>query len=127
MVRDEEFFRSITEQIIGSAYKVGNCLGTGFLEKVYENAMFYEVSKSGLKVQQQYPINVFYENLVVGEYFADLLVEDEVVVELKAVKSLEPIHFAQCMNYLKATGKKVGLLINFGASKVEIRRVVNSL
>jgi GxxExxY protein len=127
MVRDEEFYRSITEQIIGSAYKVGNCLGTGFLEKVYENALFYEVSKSGLKVQQQYPINVFYENLVVGEYFADLLVEDEVVVELKAVKSLEPIHFAQCMNYLKATGKKVGLLINFGASKVEIRRVVNSL
>ena len=127
MVRDEAYYRSITEVIIGCAYKVGNGLGTGFLEKVYENALCYEINKSEFKVQQQHPINVFYENVIVGEYFADLLVQDEVVVELKAVKALGPSHFAQCMNYLKATGKKVCLLINFGAQKLEIKRIVNSL
>jgi GxxExxY protein len=127
MVRDEAYYKSITEHIIGCAYKVGNCLGTGFLEKVYENALCYEICKSTFNVKQQHPINVIYENVVVGEYFADLLVQDEVIVELKAVKTLDAGHFAQCMNYLKGTGKKIGLLINFGAPKVEIRRVVNSL
>ena len=127
MVRDEAYYRSITENIIGCAYKVGSCLGTGFLEKVYENALCYEIGKSTFNVKQQHPINVIYENVVVGEYFADLLVQDDVIVELKAVKTLDASHFAQCMNYLKGTGKKVGLLINFGAPKVEIRRVVNSL
>jgi GxxExxY protein len=127
MVRDEAYYRSITETIIGCAYKVSNCLGTGFLEKVYENSLYFELGKSGLKVQQQHPINVHYDGIVVGEYFADLLVQDEIVVELKAVKSLDPAHFAQCMNYLKATGMKVGLLINFGSQKVEIRRVINSV
>jgi len=126
MVQDETFFNCITEQIIGCAYKVSNCLGIGFLEKVYENALHYEISKSGLDVKQQHPINVVYDQAVVGEYFADLLVQDAVVVELKAVKILDSSHFAQCVNYLKATGKKVGLLINFGSPKIEIRRVVNS-
>jgi GxxExxY protein len=127
MVHDETYYSSITEQIIGCAYKVANYLGPGFLEKVYGNAMCYEVGKCDLKVEQQFPINVIYEGIIVGEYFADMLVQDEVIVELKAVKALDQSHFAQCMNYLKGTGKKVCLLINFGAQKVEIRRVVNFL
>jgi GxxExxY protein len=122
MVRDEIYYNSITEVIIGCAYKIGNCLGPGFLEKVYENAMHYEIGKSELRVEQQCPIKVMYEGVIVGEYFADLLVQYEVVVEVKA---LDQSHFSQCMNYLKATGKRVGLLIDFGASKVEIRRLVN--
>ena len=125
MVHDEAYYKSITEEIIGCAYKVANCLGTGFLEKVYENALRYEIEQTDLLVEQQYPINVTYEGIVVGEYFADLLVQDEVVVELKAVKALDSSHFAQCMNYLKATDKKVALLINFGAPRVEIKRIVN--
>jgi GxxExxY protein len=116
----------MTEKIIGCAYKVSNCLGPGFLEKVYENAMCHEIGKTSLKFSQQQPINVIYDGLVVGEYYADLLVENEIVVELKAVKQLDASHFSQCMNYLKASGKTVGLLINFGSAKVEIRRVVNS-
>ena len=127
MVRDEAYYNSITEVIIGCAFKVGNALGTGFLEKVYENALSYEIGESELTVQQQHPIKVFYENVIVGEYFVDLLVQDEVVVELKAIKALDSSHFAQCMNYLKATGKKVCLLINFGAPKLEIKRIVNTL
>ena len=126
MVHDESYHNSITEQIIGCSYKVANHLGIGFLEKVYENALCHEIGKSGLTFVQQRPINVIYKGMVVGEYFVDLLVQNEIVVELKAVKSLDASHFAQCMNYLRATGKRVGLLINFGAQKVEIRRVVNN-
>ncbi|BCR06715.1 hypothetical protein DESUT3_37840 [Desulfuromonas versatilis] len=126
MVRDEAYINSITELIIGCAYQVGRTLGQGFLEKVYENALCHELSKSELSVAQQYPLNVIYDGIVVGEFFADLVVQNEVIVELKAVKGLDASHFSQCMNYLKATGKRVGLLINFGTSKVEIRRVVNS-
>ncbi len=125
MVHDEVYYNSITEQIIGCAYRVANRLGTGFLEKVYENALCHEISKSSLKFIQQQPIRVTYDEKVVGEYFVDLLVQNEIVVELKAVKKLDASHFAQCMNYLKATGKRVGLLINFGAPKVEIRRIIN--
>ncbi|MEZ4600797.1 MAG: GxxExxY protein [Syntrophotaleaceae bacterium] len=125
MVRDEAFLNSITEQIIGCAYRVANTLGPGFLEKVYENALYHEVKKSGLIVERQHPINVFYDGVIVGEFFADLLVEKEVIVELKAVKALDASHFAQGMNYLKGTGKKICLLINFGSEKVEIRRIVN--
>ena len=125
MVRDQAYFNSITEQIIGCAYKVANHLGPGFLEKVYENALAYEAKQNDLNVEQQFPISVMYEDLIVGEYFADLLVQEEIIVELKAVKALDSSHFAQCMNYLKATGKKVCLLINFGSPKVEIKRIMN--
>ncbi len=127
MVRDEAFLNSITEQIIGCAYKVANSLGPGFLEKVYENALYHEIKKSSLSVDRQYPINVIYDGIVVGEFFADLLVEKEVIVELKAVKALDLSHFSQGMNYLKGTGRKICLLINFGSEKVEIRRIINSL
>ena len=125
MVRDEAYYNSITEQIIGCAYRVANSLGAGFLEKVYQNAMYYEIGQCDLEVKQQHPINVVYRGIIVGEYFADLFVQEEVVVELKALKSLDDSHFAQCMNYLKGTGKKVCLLINFGSPKIEIRRIIN--
>jgi GxxExxY protein len=114
----------ITEVVIGAAYQVANTLGSGFLEKVYENALALEIRKSGLLVGQQHPILVKYGDAVVGEFVADLLVQDEVLVELKAVKALDEIHLAQCLNYLKATGLHVCLLINFGNPKVEIKRVV---
>jgi len=114
----------ITEAVIGAAYKVGNTLGSGFLEKVYENALAIEIRKSGLQVVQQHPINVKYENVIVGEFIADLLIQGEVLVELKAVKALDEIHLAQCLNYLKATGLRVCLLINFGNPKVEINRIM---
>ena len=114
----------ITEAVIGAAYQVGNTLGSGFLEKVYENALAIEIRKSGLQVVQQHPIHVKYESAMVGEFFADLLIHEEVLIELKAVKNLDEIHLAQCLNYLKATGLHVCLPINFGNPKVEIKRIM---
>ena len=116
-----------SEKIIGAAYKVSNALGAGFLEKVYENAMVLALKKDGLAVEQQKPIKVYYDESVVGEYFADLLVENEIILELKACKNIEDIHLAQCLNYLKATGMKLGLILNFGNPRVGIQRVVNNL
>ena len=117
----------ITEKIIGCAFTVSNGLGSGFLEKVYENALAHELRKSGMDMVQQHPIEVCYGGVVVGEYFADLLMENQVMLELKAVKGLDDIHMAQCLNYLKATGKKICLLMNFGKPKVEIKRIVLGL
>jgi len=113
------------EKVIGCAYKVSNSLGVGFLEKVYENALVHEIKKAGLKVEQQHAIDVKYDGILVGEYVADLLVEGELLVELKSVQTLDKVHFAQCLNYLKATGLKVCLLLNFGKTKVQVRRFVN--
>ena len=115
---------SITERIIGSAFTVSNTLGIVFLEKVYENALAYELRKTGLNVQQQFPVKVRYEGVIVGDYVADILVEDAAVVELKAVKAIDPIHEAQLLNYLKATGFKVGLILNFGTAHLGIKRMV---
>jgi GxxExxY protein len=115
----------ITQKIIQCAFQVSNILGAGFLEKVYENSLAHELRKAGVRVEQQAGINVSYDGQVVGEYVADLLVEQAVLVELKAVKELDEIHAAQCMNYLRATGLLICLLINFGKPKVEIRRIVN--
>lgn len=115
----------ITESIILSAYKVGNKLGCGFLEKVYENALSIELIKLNLEVSQQAPIIVKYDGVNIGDYYADIMVNQSVLLELKAVKQLSEIHVAQCLNYLKATSFKVCLLINFGNPKVEIKRVVN--
>ena len=117
----------ITETIIGCAYAVSNTLGSGFLEKVYENSLAIEIRKAGLQVQQQHGIQVYYSGAVVGEYIADLVVENQVLVELKAVKELDLVHMAQCMNYLKATSLKVCLLINFGRPKIQVKRIVNNL
>jgi GxxExxY protein len=117
---------ALTESIIGCAYAVANALGNGFLEKVYENALAHELRKKGLKVEQQCSIPVHYDEIIVGEYLADLLVEGMVLVELKAVKAIEDIHKAQCLHYLKATGQQTCLLINFGTAKIQIKRIVNN-
>ncbi|NWG32982.1 MAG: GxxExxY protein [Chloroflexi bacterium] len=114
----------ITERVIGCLYQVSNTLGCGFLEKVYENASAIAIAKAGLRVQQQFPIKVRYEGIIVGEFFADLLVEELVLVEMKAVKLLEDVHTAQCLNYLRATGLPVCLLVNFYRPKVEIKRII---
>ena len=116
-----------TETVIGCAYRVSNVLGCGFLEKVYENALTMEIRKAGLRVVQQARMEVTYEGSVVGEYFADLLVEGRAVVELKATKALTAVDLAQCLNYLKASNMRVCLLLNFGRPKLEVRRVVNRL
>jgi len=116
----------ITEEIIGKAFKVSNTLGAGFLEKVYENALAIELRKSGLSVNQQFPIQVHYQGEIVGEYFADLYVEKTVIVELNTVKALDDIHLAQVLNYLKGTRNSIALLINFGSPKVQIKRVINN-
>ena len=117
---------TITEKIIGCAYTVSNTLGVGFLEKVYENALAHELSKHGLVVQQQREIDVWYDGVIVGNYRCDLVVRDEVIVEVKTVKAFDDIHMAQCLNYLKATGLKVCLLINFHSPKVEVKRIVSN-
>jgi len=114
----------ITEKIIGCAYTVSNELGMGFLEKVYENALCIELANQGLQVEQQQSIVVKYHDQVVGEYFADLIIEGSVIIELKAVRTLDPIHQAQLLNYLKATGIHTGLLLNFGIPRVGIKRMV---
>lgn len=113
----------ITEKIIGCSYAVSNVLGCGFLEKVYENALAHELRKAGFKVLQQHEIEVFYDGVVVGKYIADLFVEDSVIVEVKANSGLDDSQKAQCLNYLKATRLKIGLLINFGKPRIEIKRV----
>jgi GxxExxY protein len=115
----------ITQKIIGCAYDVSNALGIGFVEKVYENALAHRIRKyTSLTVAQQFPIRVTYDGIIVGEFFADLLVADWVLVELKAVSMLNQEHMAQALNYLRATGLEVCLLINFGRSKVEIKRLL---
>lgn len=120
---DGRLWAPVTERIIGCAFRVANALGHGFVEKVYENALAHEMRKCGLGVVQQRGIVVFYDGVIVGEYTADLLVEDQVIVELKVVGALGDVHVPQCRNYLRATGKPLCLLINFGQPKVEIRRI----
>jgi GxxExxY protein len=115
--------QAITEKIINSFYTVYNILGYGFLEKVYENAMLIELRKAGLDVAPQAPIKVFYNDQIVGEYFADLIVGNSVIVELKATAKLSVEHEAQLLNYLKATKHEVGLLLNYGP-KPEFKRKV---
>lgn len=106
----------LTGEIIKAAFNVHNALGAGFLEKVYHNAMIVELRLLGMEVAIQYPIDVVYKNIIVGEYFADLFVEDTIIVELKAVENIKPIHEVQLVNYLQGTGTDSGLLINFGSS-----------
>jgi GxxExxY protein len=117
----------ITYAINGAVFEVNKVLGSGFLEKVYENALLVELQRRGLKAQSQVPIKVLYKEKVVGEYVADLFVEARVIVELKTVEALDKIHEAQLLNYLKATGIQVGLLVNFKHPKAEIKRMVLDL
>jgi GxxExxY protein len=114
----------ITYKINGAIFEVNRELGVGFLEKVYENALLFELTEVGLKAESQVPINVKYKGSIIGEYFADIVVESQIILELKAIESLRKIHEAQLLNYLKATGMKLGLLINFTYPKAEIKRFV---
>jgi GxxExxY protein len=120
--RDSKY-RELTEKIIGVFYKIYNNLGYGFLEKVYENAMLLDFNKENIPAVSQYAIKVVYEGEIVGEYIADILVDGKVILEIKAMRNLAPEHEAQLLNYLKATDKEVGLLLNFGP-KPQIKRKV---
>lgn len=117
--------QEITNKIISAFYTVYNVLGYGFLEKVYENSLEIELKKIGLKVEKQFPIDVFYNNNNVGKYFADLVVEDKVILELKAAENLCQEHEFQLINYLKATDFEIGLLLNFG-KRPEFKRKIFS-
>lgn len=122
---DKTYLHSeLTDKIIAAAYDVHNQLGFCFAEKVYENAMMIKLTQKDLCAVQQAPIKVLFEDHLVGEYFADILVNDAVIVELKSVSELATSHEAQMLNYLKATGKKVGLLINFGEKLKVARRML---
>lgn len=119
--------KDMTEKIIGCAFKVYNSLGYGFLESVYEKSLIIELKKAGLKAVSQQPINVFYEGEIVGDFIVDIFVEDAIILELKSVRQVIAVHEMQLVNYLTATKKDVGLLINFGEYKVEIKRKVRDL
>ena len=125
MNTDEYRLNEITDIIIKCVYRVANPLGNIFLEKVYKNALAHDLRKTGFLVEQQKGIQVRYDGVVVGDYMADILVQNTVLVELKAVKTLDNIHIAQCLNYLKAASFKVCLLLNFGTPRVQIRRLIN--
>ena len=114
----------LTREIIGAAYEVYNVLGHGFLENVYARALLKELEARGHKAVQEAKIEVYYKEESVGLYFADILVDNAVICEIKAVQKLAPEHEAQLLNYLKATGIKVGLLLNFGPKSVEVKRMV---
>ena len=118
---------AISNRIIGCAFTVANALGSGFLEKVYENALSVELRMAGLAVEQQRGITVTYKGILVGEYFVDLLIEDAVLIELKTVRALDRAHRAQCINYLRATGRHLCLLLNFGTPRLEFQHVVLDL
>ncbi len=120
-------YHELTEKIIGCAYRVYNKMGFGFLESVYEKCLLIELRKAGLNAQSQKPITVTYENEIVGEFIADIVVEDTVILELKSVRRIIEAHEVQLVNYLVATGKPVGLLINFGEHKVEVKRKLREL
>jgi GxxExxY protein len=123
MMNENYKYSEITEKIIKAFYNVYNKLGYGFLEKVYERAMLIELAKFGLECKNQYPIKVFYDLKDVGEYFADIIVNDVVIIELKAAESICEEHECQLVNYLKATDIEVGLLLNFG-KEPQLRRKV---
>ena len=116
--------KDLTEKIIAACLEVSNELGAGFLESVYERALLIALTDKGLKAETQVPLKVVFRNRVVGDFYADTLVENLVIIELKAVKSIGTDHEAQLINYLKATNKRVGLLVNFGKPKLEWKRFV---
>ena len=120
-------YRELTEKVIGCAYRVHNKMGFGFLESVYEKCMLIEIKKAGLQAEAQKKIQVYYDGEVVGDFVADIVVEDSIVVELKAVENIAKVHEVQLVNYLVATGKPVGLLLNFGERGVDVKRKLRSL
>jgi GxxExxY protein len=117
--------KELSDKIVACAFKVYNELGSGFLEKVYENAMVYELRKNRIACTNQVPLKVYYDGIVVGDYFVDVLVENKIIIELKVCEKLTNIHDAQLINYLKATKLKLGYLLNFGSkNKLEFKRLV---
>ncbi|MGH7869595.1 MAG: GxxExxY protein [Candidatus Dormibacteraceae bacterium] len=124
MNTDEHGLNDLSGRVIGCAFTVSSTLGSGFLEKVYENALVHEARKNGLKVAQQHPIQVRYDGVCIGDYVADLLIEDVLLVELKAARALDDVHTAQALNYLRATGLHLCLLLNFGRPKLEVKRLI---
>ena len=118
-------YEELTSKIRQAAFDVHQYFGNGFLEKVYENALIYKLRQQEIMCEQQVPLKVYFENnVIVGEYFADLVFEDKIIIELKAIESLNKIHYAQVKNYLKATKFKLGILINFGKSILEFKRII---
>ena len=120
-------YGELTERIIGCAYRVYNRMGFGFLESVYEKCMLVELNKASLDAEPQKPITVYYDNKIVGEFVADIIVNDTVILELKSVRRVVKAHEVQLVNYLVATGKSVGLILNFGERGVEVRRKIKEL
>lgn len=118
-------YKDITEKIINSAYEVHRLLGNGYLEKVYENSLVKELEYRNVKCKQQVPLEVYYKDYVVGNYIADIIVEDKIILEIKAIAGIEEKHFYQLLNYLKSTKKRLGVIINFGTNNVQIKRIVN--
>ncbi len=117
-------YENITKDVLRASFDVHNLLGYGFLEKVYESALAYELELCGFDVERQKHLTVYYKDIEAGNYYADLIVEGKVLIELKTCEKLKSEHVAQTLNYLKATRIKVGLLINFGKDKVEFKRLV---
>lgn len=116
-------YEELTKKILAACFEVCNELGPGFLESVYQNALLIALKDKGLAAKSQFPISVSFRGEPVGAFLADIVVDDKIILELKTVSALAPIHKAQVINYLKATGIEVGLLINFGSSKLEYRRL----
>jgi GxxExxY protein len=118
-------YEDITEKIRQASFEVHKYFGNGFLEKVYENALAYKIRTLNMVCTQQKPVNVYFEDhVIVGEYFADIEVDNKIIIEVKAIEMLDKIHFAQLKNYLKATKYRLGLLINFGAPKLQFKRII---
>ena len=120
-------YKKVTETVIGCAYRVYNKMGFGFLESVYEKCLLIELRKTGLDAESQKPITVYYDDEIVGEFVADIIVNDAIILELKSVRRVVKAHEVQLVNYLVATGKPIGLILNFGESKVEVKRKVKDL
>lgn len=127
MIKDEYKYSDLTGKIIGCAMKVHNTLGNGFQEVIYQRALAIELDKAGLKFQRELEMPIFYEGRQIGTRRVDFLVEDKVMIELKALTALEKVHMAQALNYLEAYRLEIGLLINFGATKLEFKRLIKSL
>jgi len=116
--------KELVYQVVGCAMKVHQELGYGFLEKVYENSLMHLLNKENIQTKQQYPVPVHFDSVIVGEYYADIMIENKILIELKTVERITNAHFAQVLNYLKATGIRLGLLLNFGPRKLEYERII---
>src|SRR4051812_35042457 len=122
---ERELLNDMLREVVGAAYEVQNHLGPGFLEKVYERSLARELTSRGFTVESQVRRKIYYKDHLVGEYIADLIVNDQLLVELKCSEALAPEHLAQCLNYLKASGLHLGLLLNFQTAKVQWKRIVH--